>query len=1850
MSLGNAELSTELITKAFEASLKKLEADTVASFKRMSDASKGILPDNAFDGAAKGTKALSDLERAAQSLTAATRGVNAEQKIGLATQDQTLDKLRSLTTEYGRQLQAADKSEEGFEQLATALIKTGEAAEKLETQQRRAQQAMNADDVRRYRDAISNLRTAYEAGEIGQQRFIEDTHELERQMRELRAEFSNTSKEYAGLTRAIGTGTRGVQTAIGNMSRLGLSQQVAIGTTNALGLSLGGLGGAASSSAVGITAAGNASRAAAVSIGALNKVAVTARTTMAGLGFSASGLAATMAPLVGIAGVVGLTRGLNSFVAEADNARVATTILNDALERSGQNVEQANNSFANVADTLGLSVGQVTDAALQLTRYGLSAEEASRLLIAGGASALAFGKSAAAGIDAVAGAVVTENSALLNSVGIAENIGQAMSEAGAAAEGLGEDAVKTAKAQAALNIILGATSQEVESLDTLLAGNAGTVNDVNKRFYDMRMEIGTFLTPAFVAAKQAGLELFDVLLENNAFSATEEDAESLARLLIDVVGTIGQFAIEVQGMGTQIAGVFAGTDRALEAWADNWTGALDSVTYGWQAFQALMRGNLEEYRRLSELSAEADPFNLENLKDVGLEYFSGYVAVAGNAMETVASSTEALNERLQALKDNLGKTGPAATAAGDGVGDLEGDLEGAGGSADDAVTAFLALTDAELAAAVGATKAGDAAEKAEGAVSLLGGAYARVGESVEVAVKGYAKVSDAVDVMPKPYAKVTDAVDVSNKAWANVVKPVDVAVKAYAEVAEAVEIIPKAYAKLPDSVEIPVPKIDVLIDWVEVLEKTLPKAYAKAEAENEIFSEGLSQAEVRAKAAKAELQNLIDQGVDPQSEAVRRVREEWLLYQGQVDAAARSQADLTGALNILSTGLQNISGSLGELRETNTEIDRLRSGVDLTADSYLTLGAVGEAALGGLAEGVSIAADLAEGGFTATEQWLAFGAAIAGGVSAMGDLSREAETFASIGQGAVSGAQSGGFLGAIIGGFVGFLDSMVNHAKYAAEEIREEYENLQDYVDSLREGFDDTADASLDLRQTELDAKVASGGQTLDTILEQQSIDVGRAYQDYVQTVADAEADRQAQLDALGENATKADIDRINAQYDSRIRIADQQFDADVRGINARAYAEAEAIGKGNVITRGAIEQNGKDAAQDWRNYYGEVNGAIAEADEQHRRYLELTNSDAYAEYLSHGAKPAEALRLTAEEYGYVLDATTGEILTKEEAAARARAESSERSNAAITQGIESGTQGITNALRGRASGILSAMQQGNTTLAAAAGNDGLAGIFNTSSDLLVSALGANLTREISAITGRGSVLAAALTDSSNLVASATVAGANFEVQRALEAAELKQKQQQAATNGLVSGIFKAGNFEGKAVLDAANFVAKQHVAGGNLGIDALFRAATGQNKQLADGTNSFVSNLIGAANTVISAENKAAAGKAAAFVTGGNRQIDALFGSYSAAVNTALSGNNALAAVTAGNAAGAKILKKFPIKIDGGGIAKGIAGGRGLGNIAGIAKFAGNILGKDTISKLPDIFDTLFGPGKIDLGAIEDIADLAGGKLKPPKGGKANAGGGKSGTGRGPDGKPDGSKYIGGKSEDYPVGSPGWIQAKMREIDEQISRSTNVGDIRKLQAKKDKLQKQLDALLGKGKSGTPGTPSTPDRTALKGSVDYANQQLAKARDDFNAATTDKARAAAAERIKLWQTEVDRLTAILRDAEKQISDTMRGTVISIESPIAALGSLVTGLADASRNISTAGVSTTIGNAPIPTALPAYQQQQALDTTAFRASVTEFGSYVTLFGRFVREMRGGARTTSTIPDKANGQGLYPFNFR
>jgi hypothetical protein len=208
-----------------------------------------------------------------------------------------------------------------------------------------------------------------------------------------------------------------------------------------------------------------------------------------------------------ILGTGGLAYALSSAARAAQEADASMRVLANTARAAGVDYAQLSAALNQVLQPLGVLPSQAASAAAQLLRAGFTTEQIMAAFQAGAASALNAGKTAAEGINNVAMALSTGQSIYLNYIGIAENIGLTLNKIASSMKGASDEAIRQAQNQAALNIILRATAQEVASLPDLLTGLTGAANRFNLELYQLKVTIGQQVRPALTALYQIGADL-----------------------------------------------------------------------------------------------------------------------------------------------------------------------------------------------------------------------------------------------------------------------------------------------------------------------------------------------------------------------------------------------------------------------------------------------------------------------------------------------------------------------------------------------------------------------------------------------------------------------------------------------------------------------------------------------------------------------------------------------------------------------------------------------------------------------------------------------------------------------------------------------------------------------------------------------------------------------------------------------------------------------------------------------------------------------------------------------------------------------------------------------------------------------------------------------------------------------------------------------------------------------------------------------------------------------------------------------------------------------------------------------
>lgn len=239
---------------------------------------------------------------------------------------------------------------------------------------------------------------------------------------------------------------------------------------------------------------------------------------------------------IGLGAFDGLVRSVFSLAQEADRANTQAQLLAATLERNGISATAAEQSFRATADALGVLPQQLNESSKLLINYGATLDQVAKLQEIGGASALAAGRSAADGADLIAQAITTENSALLNGIGIASNLSTAYQNYGKEVGKTVEQLSAQEKTQAAVNYLLKETQSEVEALPTLLGGLAGQQSKLNNEFQKLQLALGEALIPAVTAA----IRVLNGLLDN---LPTIASAAATLAAIIGAQRLAGSFAV-----------------------------------------------------------------------------------------------------------------------------------------------------------------------------------------------------------------------------------------------------------------------------------------------------------------------------------------------------------------------------------------------------------------------------------------------------------------------------------------------------------------------------------------------------------------------------------------------------------------------------------------------------------------------------------------------------------------------------------------------------------------------------------------------------------------------------------------------------------------------------------------------------------------------------------------------------------------------------------------------------------------------------------------------------------------------------------------------------------------------------------------------------------------------------------------------------------------------------------------------------------------------------------------------------------------------------------------------------------
>lgn len=334
--------------------------------------------------------------------------------------------MRQMSTLRG----VAEGLASGLDQDSRALTTLGLSMQRADRSMERANRQMDESVIaaEKYRKASQGLRNAIEGRGISEAEGAELASKWAQEAREAAAQTEQWSDEYNTLMLGAARLERTAATLEGRITKLGLSKNVAIA---------------------------NAERLRSSWLGLQNILAVLA----GGAGFSR---------------MIAFTDQAARSSAEAANE---VAMFFNILEGRGMSAAEGQRMLSLLAREFKETEESIAGSAATLVRQGFTLEQITTLFQRAGASAIAAGREAGRGFEAMGDAVASMNSARLNAIGIAGNISTWLQQEarllGTTADMLSEEA----RARAIVNGVMSETGEEYENLQTLLSGFVGVQSE-----------------------------------------------------------------------------------------------------------------------------------------------------------------------------------------------------------------------------------------------------------------------------------------------------------------------------------------------------------------------------------------------------------------------------------------------------------------------------------------------------------------------------------------------------------------------------------------------------------------------------------------------------------------------------------------------------------------------------------------------------------------------------------------------------------------------------------------------------------------------------------------------------------------------------------------------------------------------------------------------------------------------------------------------------------------------------------------------------------------------------------------------------------------------------------------------------------------------------------------------------------------------------------------------------------------------------------------------------------------------------------------------------------------------------
>ena len=346
--------------------------------------------------------------------------------------------------------------------------------------------------------------------------------------------------------------------------------------------------------------------------------------------------------------------GLFQFAAASDRARIAQGLFQKTIQKTGQTTDEAAQVLAKLQDNLGVSAEVATDGVRALLRQGYTLKQAYTALEGAGASALAAGKSAGAGMQAYTDAVIAGDSARLTEAGISENLSTFYQREAKARNTTVDGLTRQQKVQAELNLVTAATADEVGDLSALMGGLGGNTSSANRELTEASRALGEKLIPLATNGARAltrVLEIFTSLPEPVQTTVALLGASAVAvGVLAGPVSALARGYSQIRDGLKGIQGASSALNTAASATAAAGDSALDTAgnlastadTFGSlgeraKNFYGVMSTKLSAYIASTLLATGAtNVFQASVLKVVATDLFAFFSAGAVGAAALAA--------------------------------------------------------------------------------------------------------------------------------------------------------------------------------------------------------------------------------------------------------------------------------------------------------------------------------------------------------------------------------------------------------------------------------------------------------------------------------------------------------------------------------------------------------------------------------------------------------------------------------------------------------------------------------------------------------------------------------------------------------------------------------------------------------------------------------------------------------------------------------------------------------------------------------------------------------------------------------------------------------------------------------------------------------------------------------------------------------------------------------------------------------------------------------------------------------------------------------------------------------------